>query len=315
MSGEQNQEVLSQPFTLGFTYTRSTGPIVGRFLTGLRRGEIVGIKGSDGRVLVPAVEYDPVTAEALSEIVAVEDVGEVTNWCWVSEPTKHHPLDKPFAWGMVKLKGADTPILHAIDTGGDESIMSTGLSVRARWAEQGEGNIKDIVCFEPGDSSSGKTPASDADEDVVMMDAPSYLDYNFTAGNATARFLHQIRKGKIVGQRCPSCKNVYIPPRGSCAACGVATVEEVECKDVATVESFTIVHIPIPGNAIQPPYIVANLVADGSDMAFIHLLSECDNDKVEIGMRVKAVWKPEDEWGYAMDNIRYWKPLDQEGGE
>ena len=40
--------------------------------------------------------------------------------------------------------------------------------------------------------------------------------------------------------------------------------------------------------------------------------SEVDNDAVEIGMRVKAVWKPEEEWTYAMDNIRYWKPLENE---
>ena len=306
----ENQEVLSKPFTLGFTYTRSTGPIVGRFLTELRAGKIVGVKGSDGRVIVPAVEYDPVSAEALTEIVEVADVGVVTTWCWVKQPSEHHPLDKPFAWAMVKLKGADTPLLHAVDTGGDEAAMSTGMSVRARWAEQGIGNIKDILCFEPGDSASGQKPASDADEAVTMMDAPVYLDYNFTAGEATSRYLHQIKKGKIVGQRCPSCNNVYVPPRGSCAACGVATTEEVEVKDVATVESFTIVHIPIPGNPIQPPYVIANLCVDGADISFTHLLSEVANEDVQIGMRVKAVWRPEEEWTYAMDNIRYWKPLD-----
>lgn len=317
MSSNQTSasEVLSQPFNLGFTYTRSTGPVVGRFLTELRNGKIVGSKGSDGRVLVPAVEYDPVTAEALTEIVEVEDVGEVVNWCWVSEPTEHHPLDKPFAWGMVKLKGADTPMLHAIDTNGDESAMSTGMSVRARWIDQAQGNIHDIVCFEPGDSSSGKVPSCDAEGPMEIMDAPIYLDYNFTAGESTTRFLKQIRKGKLVGQKCPECSNVYIPARGTCAACGVATQEEVECDDVATVESFTIVAIPIPGNPIQPPYIVANLVADGANISFIHLLSECKNEDVHIGMRVKAVWKPEEEWDYAMDNIRYWKPLDAAEGK
>ena len=86
----------------------------------------------------------------------------------------------------------------------------------------------------------------------------------------------------------------------------------MECADIATVESFTIVHIPIPGNPIKPPYVVANLLADGADVSFIHLLSEVDNDAVEIGMRVEAVWKPEEEWSYAMDNIRYWKPLENE---
>ena len=66
-------------------------------------------------------------------------------------------------------------------------------------------------------------------------------------------------------QRCPKCEQVYIPPRGSCAACGVPTEEEVELADKATVESFTIVSIPIPGNPIEPPFVVANLVPDGGE--------------------------------------------------
>ena len=152
---------------------------------------------------------------------------------------------------------------------------------------------------------------SEENTEITMMDHPIYLKYNFTAGSATSRFLSEIKKGKLVGQRCPECSNVYVPPRGSCAACGVATVEEVEVADKATVQSFTIVYIPIPGNPIKPPYIIANLVPDGSNISFIHLMSECVNEDVHIGQRVKAVWKPEEEWDYAMDNISYWKPIDE----
>ena len=79
-------EKLSQEFELGFTYTRSTGPVVGRFLTGLRDSRVLGIRGSDGRVLVPPPEYDPVTAAALSDWVEVGQEGTVVSWCWVSEP-------------------------------------------------------------------------------------------------------------------------------------------------------------------------------------------------------------------------------------
>ena len=152
---------------------------------------------------------------------------------------------------------------------------------------------------------------SDQREMITDIKAPVYLRYNFTAGNAPARFLSQIKKGVLTGQRCPSCRNVYCPPRGSCAACGVATEEEVVLSGKATVQSFTIVAIPIPGNPIKPPYIIANLVADGANISFIHLMSECVNEDVHIGQRVAAVWKPEEEWGYAMDNICYFKPIDE----
>jgi uncharacterized OB-fold protein len=152
---------------------------------------------------------------------------------------------------------------------------------------------------------------SEEREMITDIKVPSYLQYNFTAGRAPARFLSQIKNGVLTGQRCPACNNVYCPPRGSCAACGVATQDEVELTGKATVQSFTIVNIPIPGNPIAPPYIIANLVADGANISFIHLMSECVNEEVHMGQRVSAVWKPKDEWGYAMDNIRYFKPIDE----
>ena len=102
-----------------------------------------------------------------------------------------------------------------------------------------------------------------------------------------------------------------MPPRGSDPETGVATTEEVELPDVGTVVSFTIVHIPIPGNPIMPPYIIANIVLDDSDQTFIHLISECDNEAVQQGTRVKAVWKDPSEWDLSMDNIKYFKPLDE----
>jgi uncharacterized OB-fold protein len=152
---------------------------------------------------------------------------------------------------------------------------------------------------------------SEEQEMITGIKVPIVHKYNFTAGAAPARFLSQVKKGVLTGGRCPVCSAVYCPPRGSCASCGVATEEEVVLADKATVESFTIVAIPIPNNPIKPPYVIANLVADGANISFIHLLSECVNEEVHMGQRVQAVWKPEEEWGYAMDNIRYFKPIDE----
>lgn len=152
---------------------------------------------------------------------------------------------------------------------------------------------------------------SDTEEMITGINVPIVHKYNFTAGAATARFLSQVKKGVLTGQRCPSCSNVYCPPRGSCASCGVATEDEVVLSNKATVESFTIVAIPIPNNPIKPPFIIANLIPDGANISFIHLMSECVNEDVHKGQRVQAVWKSEEEWGYALDNIRYFKPLDE----
>lgn len=140
-------EVLSQAFELGFTYTRSTGPVVGRFLTDLRDRIITGIKASDGRVIVPPMEYDPDTAEALSEFVEVSSEGEIVSWCWVKQPRDAHPMDKPFAWAMVKLDGADVPMVHCVAADAENDV-STGGRVRAVWADETTGMITDIKWFE-----------------------------------------------------------------------------------------------------------------------------------------------------------------------
>lgn len=142
--------VLSQDFELGFTYTRSTGPVVGRFLTALKNRQVVGNRGSDGKVYAPPAEFDPVTAEPLAnaEFVELGDTGTVQTWVWVTEPREKHPLDKPFAFALIVLDGADVSMLHAVDAG-DEANMATGMTVKIRWAEETRGLITDIACFEP----------------------------------------------------------------------------------------------------------------------------------------------------------------------
>jgi len=141
-------DLLREEFESSFTFTRSTGPVVGRFLTGLRDRRIVGVKGSDGRVLVPPLEFDPLTFEALSEFVEVGQTGAVRTWCWVNQPLEKHLMRRPFAWALIQLDDSDTPMLHMVDAG-EESAMSTGMRVKVRWAEETQGSITDIECFEP----------------------------------------------------------------------------------------------------------------------------------------------------------------------
>jgi hypothetical protein len=145
---EQAPELLTKSFELGYTYTRSTGPVIGHFLTEMREGRIVGTRTTDGRVLVPAAEFDPVSADALKEFVPVADEGTVTTWSWVAEPISHHLLQKPFAFALIRLDGADVAMLHMVDAG-TEGTMKTGMRVRARWAPERRGSITDITCFEP----------------------------------------------------------------------------------------------------------------------------------------------------------------------
>ncbi|GEB13734.1 DNA-binding protein [Pimelobacter simplex] len=309
---------LSAPVTVSFDYTRSVGPVIGRFLTGLRDGRFVGARLSDGRVVVPPPEFDPVTHEATADFVDLPETGTVTSWTWVSEPVAGQPFDRPFAFALVTLDGADAPFLHAVDVASPDEI-STGLKVRARWAAERTGAMTDLV-FEPAPvepvetptepvstSSTNETPA----EPVTGIVTPVSLDYTYAASPEESAFFRGLSEGRIVGQRCPKCEKVYVPPRPACPTDGVPTVEEIELSDTGTVTTFCIVNVPFLGQKIAPPYVSAYILLDGADIALQHLILDIPVDEIRMGLRVKAVWKPRDEWGTTIENISHFAPADE----
>lgn len=134
-------------YTLELPYRRSVGPVVGAFLTGLRDKQVFGSRTAAGRVIVPPLEYDPETGDAVDDVVEVGATGTVTSWAWIDEPLRKHPLDHPFAWVLVQLDGADTSLLHALDIA-DADAVATGMRVQIRWADERRGHLTDIACFE-----------------------------------------------------------------------------------------------------------------------------------------------------------------------
>src|SRR3954467_10758067 len=121
-------DVLTAPLVIEYPFSRTTGPVIGAFLTGLREQVIVGTKAKDGRVLVPPMEYDPSTGEALTELVEVGPGGTVTTYAWVTSPAPKDPVQRPFAWALIKIDGAESALLHAVDAE-DQSKMSVGMRV------------------------------------------------------------------------------------------------------------------------------------------------------------------------------------------
>jgi uncharacterized OB-fold protein len=151
MELEDRDRPLRAEHVLQFPYRRATGPILGRFFSEIRdRTRILGVKTASGTVLCPPVEVDPDSIEELSldDLVEVGPAGCVTSWTWLREPRTGNPLTRPFAWALVRLDGADSALLHAVDAG-SESAMRTGMRVVPRFRDEREGSIRDIVCFVP----------------------------------------------------------------------------------------------------------------------------------------------------------------------
>ncbi|MDJ1137140.1 Zn-ribbon domain-containing OB-fold protein [Streptomyces iconiensis] len=299
------QEALHAPLVVEFPFTRSLGPVQSAFLTGLRERTVLGVRAGDGRVLVPPAEYDPVTAEEIRDLAEVGQTGTVTTWSWNPAPRRGQPLARPFAWVLVRLDGADSALLHALDAPGPDAVR-TGMRVRIRWAAERKGEITDIACFEPHEGPEGGAEAG-ADgpgeraqprahdgqfpgEAVTGITAPARLDYVYTPGRAQTRYLNALAGHHTLGERCPECRKVYVPPRGACPTCGVATDEQVEVGPSGTVTSFCIVNIKAKNLDIEVPYVYGHIALDGAGLALHGRIAGLPYDQVRMGLRVEPVW-------------------------
>lgn len=137
---------------LEYPFSRTTGPVIGAFLTGLREGVLLGIRRADGTVMVPPAEYEPDTGESLSELVEVGPAGEVVSWTWVDSPRPQSPWDRPHGLALVRLDGADTPMLHGVLVDSPDEL-ATGMRVEVVWNDEREGHIADIAGFVPEEPS------------------------------------------------------------------------------------------------------------------------------------------------------------------
>jgi uncharacterized OB-fold protein len=285
---------------LEYPYTRTTGPVLGAFLTGLRDGRVLGGRHGD-RVLCPPQEYDPDTAEpADPELVEVGPVGTVTGWTWVTEPTANHPFDHPFAFALVLLDGADAPLVHAVDAGTPDA-MATGMRVVARFHRERRGAVTDLH-FVPGDDAEPAPPAPGAEGDtgpVRMTGHLISLRISEPLHPHRERFARGLLAGRIVGQRSPATGRVFVPGRGYDQVSGVEMTgaDDVVVADRGTVVSYTVITpIAYYGQQETEPYIRASILLDGADGP----LSGVDVRDIPVGdfragLRLRAVWKPEGE--------------------
>jgi uncharacterized protein len=140
-------DTFTAPLDLTYPYKRTVGPVMSRFFTSLRDGRIEGGRAADGAVLVPPPDFDPRTGEPMTDFVEVKTTGTIVSWAWNPEPVLSQPLAEPFAWALITLDGATTPMIHAVAAQSPDDLH-TGSRVKVRWAAERVGAITDIACFE-----------------------------------------------------------------------------------------------------------------------------------------------------------------------
>jgi uncharacterized protein len=148
-------------------------------------------------------------------------------------------------------------------------------------------------------------------EPVRSVRTPAEMTFTYTPGTASSRYLKGIGQKKILGARVGEGTHVYVPPRGADPELGKPTTEEVEVADRGTLVSFCVVNVAFYGGTVEIPYTTGNILLDGADLPIMHMIQECPVDQVRIGMRLEAVWVPDEEIGPTMESIKWFRPLDE----
>lgn len=283
--------------SITFPYKRSLGPVIGAFMNGLAERRILGIRSGD-RVLVPPLEWDPQTGAELdgTDLVEVGPAGTVESWTWVPVPSEQHPVDHPFAFALVRLDGASTSMLHAVDAGSPDA-MSDGMRVAPRWRGTPVGRIDDIVAFVPGEAPTFDGDDTGAPEEpVTMMDYNASITYRNPVPPVQDRLRALSREQRLLGQRCPVCSRVYAGGRGYCPIDAVELGEEhdVDLPHTGTITNYTIVTpVQYPGQTETEPFARVFVLLDGTDVVLPYQpVIELPVSEVKVGKRVAAAWAP-----------------------
>ena len=297
-------ETINTVNTLEYPYTRTTGPFVGPFLTALRDGKLIGNQ-INGRTFCPPFEYDPDTgAAAPAEFVEVGPGGTVVGWTWIAEPSEKHPFAHPFAFALIRIDGADVPMVHAVDTGTIDT-MQTGMRVAAQYRDERHGAITDVYFVPEAEAQTQEiTPGEGT---VEITEHLISLKVREPLYPHRQRFVDGLLAGKITGQRSPVSGKVYVPGRGydNLERVPLTEADEVIVADRGTVVAFTVITpVQYYGQKETEPYIRCSILLDNSDQPIMGVdVRDIPLDDFRVGMRLGAQWKkPKERSITAFDN-------------
>jgi hypothetical protein len=134
--------------------------------------------------------------------------------------------------------------------------------------------------------------------------------YRYTYGIAGERFFREIEKGKLIGSKCPSCGNIYIPPKIYCEECFKEIDEYVPISLRGEIHSYTLLYEDLDEKRLDEPIIVAFITFPGAHGGIIHKLGEVDPQDIYTGMSVEPVFKKKEEREGSLRDILYFKPVE-----
>jgi len=148
----EHHKVLTIAYQPMVKYAWATGVAIGRFLDGLRAGEILGTKCDRcGRIAVPPRIFCEWCFKRSGEWIKLPDTGTVNTFSISYIATDTTRLKTPTIPAVIEIDSAGhAGFLHIIGEAKPEEVR-IGMPVKAVWAdpEKRKGSITDIRHFKP----------------------------------------------------------------------------------------------------------------------------------------------------------------------
>ena len=282
--------------------------------------------------------YDPFAYKALHHMngLLMDRTGRKTRELFESgafERDSSHPLcpsggalgvGNPIsATGLMKI--ADLYFQLSGQAGGRQVKKNAHRGIAQAWGDLMQvGTV--VVMSSDGAQPGQKTMWSDMTPEDLPVSGIKKIDevpnvkytpnlrYSWDDGLALTTYLDGLRHGRIRGSHCSGCDRMLIPARSFCEICNLKPVDHwFDLPDTGTVETFTLSKVnwdssPLPKGQTNIFAVIA--IDCGTDkMGLVHRLGDVKPEDVKIGMRVKAVWRPEKEREGTITDISHFKPM------
>jgi len=136
-----------------------------------------------------------------------------------------------------------------------------------------------------------------SDKIVVANKGFVRAEFSFWVGQYMDKFYDAFENKKIIGNKCPKCEKVFVPPRKICGECNkIIKLDKnwVDLPNTGTLLNYTITYYRVSdraGRKAKNPQMIGMVQIDGSDTAIIYRLLNITLEELEIGMKVRIVWE------------------------
>ena len=122
-------------------------------------------------------------------------------------------------------------------------------------------------------------------------------DFAFWVGLYMDKFYDAFEQKKIVGNECPQCGDVFVPPRKICGKCKIKLPLDqhwVDISDEGTLINYTRTAYKVTDRRARKAKklnAIGMVQLEGSSTAIVYPLIDIKEEELKTGMKVKVKWK------------------------